>query len=182
MKISAPTNNDELPKNLKYLIMIFQEGTTIKAVSPKNIQMASVSFEYKHPDFVGFSGGQHGTIYSQFFTGSEKKQKHFGRIVQLPKLFNNKKEVFAMIKIHKKADKAFRQKHTYKVVPIDIGNGILTQEQQKTSKRIIRRIYFTLDDKKIQQYNKTQLRTTCARLKTEISWLVDALMINVISK
>ena len=64
--------------------------------------------------FVGFIGDGF-PLCVQWFDGTQDDG-----FVQLPKVFNSKKDAEVAIKKSKKDDKAFKQKHVYMPVPMDI--------------------------------------------------------------
>ena len=101
----------EQPKigKLKYLVMAFDCN---------KIKLAKGMMSYDVDRFIGFLNEKCQFI-GQFFTGN-KKITPFGKVVQLPHLFDTKKQCNETIRQVRKHDKGFGNKHRYEIVPIDV--------------------------------------------------------------
>ena len=91
---------------LKYLVMIFERGKR------------NGYRQYMLGRFLGFLNDKCQFI-GEYFTGN-KEIKPFGKIVQLPYLFDTKKQAKEKIKQSRKHDKGFDEKNIYEIVPIDV--------------------------------------------------------------
>ena len=112
LKIAGPPKRmDELPKNLRYLVLIFEV-----------VRVPDDGIEPIETRYIGFIGNSC-PICTQFFDGTEPESV-FGRIVQLPHLFVSKELAESEIGIRENYDKTFdtiNRLYKYQIVPIDIG-------------------------------------------------------------
>lgn len=120
--IFVSIRNDEIPKKLKYLVMVFEKGKYSNKIGRGRNEV--YMSEDKPHRYLGFLSTEPQQTISTFLTGKEKGWKKYphGTIVQLPKVFDTIKQAKERIKQHRRMHKAFKENSNYEIIPIEVGN------------------------------------------------------------